>query len=263
MSLQGHWADLPSSAFRELPGDLVAVLPLGAIEQHGPHLPVSVDRDLIEAAVAAMLGELGPEQSVLALPVLSVTKSNEHLSFPGTLTLGPETLLAVLRDIGASLARTGVRRLVLFNGHGGNTALLQVAARELRVANRMIVAVCGWFGFAETEGLISAEAYARDIHAGDLETSAMLAVKPALVNMAEARDFVTSLDRWEAEFDWIGLSGQAASPAWVIEDLNPEGACGNAALATAEKGRALIESAGRNFAAFLREFAQFDLGGGA
>ena len=259
MSVQGYWADLPSRAFAALPDDAVAVLPLGATEQHGPHLPLSVDRDLIDAVTAEMLGHLAAAQSVLVLPTLAVTKSNEHRDFPGTLALGPKTLLAVLRDIAGSVARGGVRRLVLFSGHGGNTALLQVAAREMRIDHGLIVASCGWFGFAETAGLFDPAEYARDVHAGDAETSAMLAVRPERVDMNRAGDFRTAMEEWERDYRWIGLGGPAV-PAWTVADLNAEGACGNAAAATAEKGRVLIDSAGRNFAAFLAEFARFDPG---
>ena len=133
MSLQGPWNDIAAPVFRDLPDDLVVILPLGATEQHGPHLPLSVDSDLTCAVLDRMWPNLTPAQNVLALPVLSVTKSNEHNRHPGTLSLGAETFLAVLRDIGASVARTGVDRMVLLNGHGGNTAVLDVIARDLRL----------------------------------------------------------------------------------------------------------------------------------
>ena len=189
MSVQGYWADLPSSAFPDLPDGTVAVLPLGATEQHGPHLPLSVDSDLIDAVAAKMLQSLSPEQSVLILPTLTITKSDEHATFPGTLTLSAETLLAVLREVGASIARAGVKRLVLFNGHGGNSALLQVAARELRIRHDLVVVSCSWGGFAEWKGLFDPADYADDIHAGDSETSAMLAIRPERVDMDEGAGF--------------------------------------------------------------------------
>lgn len=261
MSVRGYWADLRAPAFRALPADCVAVLPIGATEQHGPHLPVSVDADLVRAVSARMLEHLGTDQSVLILPTLTVTKSGEHDRHPGTLSLSGDTLAAVIRDIGASVARAGVARLVLFNGHGGNTGVLTVVARDLRIAHGMIVATCAWSGFAETEGLFDPAEYARDLHAGDSETSAMLAVKPGLVEMAEARDFRTAIDGWERDLRHTGLTGQPARPAWIIDDLNPDGACGNAAAATVEKGEAMIASAARNFADFLAEFARFDLAG--
>jgi creatinine amidohydrolase len=258
VTVQGYWADLPSPAFRDLPADTVAVLPLGATEQHGPHLPLSVDSDLIDAVSTRMLAALGPEQSVLVLPTLTVTKSDEHIAFPGTLTLSAETLLAVLRDIGASIAAAGVQRLVLFNGHGGNSALLQVAARDLRRTHNLIVVVCSWGGFTDWQAHYDADAYAQDIHAGDSETSAMLAIRPERVDMTQAQDFRPAMADWEKDFPQIGLGGKPANPGWLAQDLHPLGACGNAAAATAEKGAHLLDSAGRTFAAFLADFARFD-----
>jgi len=258
MSVQGYWADLPSATFGDLPDDIVAVLPLGATEQHGPHLPLLVDSCLISAVAHQALKALDPAQSVLVLPTLSITKSDEHTSFPGTLTLSAETLLAVLREIGASVARAGVMRLILFNGHGGNTAVLQIAARELRQSRNMIVAACSWSGFADWQELYDPASYAHDIHAGDSETSAMLALRPDLVEMSKAQDFRPAMADWDTEFPYIGLAGKAANPGWLAQDLQPQGACGNASAATAEKGTQLLDSAARNFAAFLAEFARFD-----
>ncbi len=258
MSVQGYWADLKAPEFKDLPPDLVAVLPLGAIEQHGPHLPVSVDRDLIDAVAAQALQRCLPEQNVLILPTLTITKSGEHDRHPGTLSLSADTLLATLRDIGASVARAGVTRLVLFNGHGGNTALLEVVARDLRIAHDMIVAVCSWFGFATYDGPSDDQTLSYDLHAGETETAAMLAVRPDRVDMDLAQDFRPAVQDWEAAFSYIGLTGQAARPAWIIDDMNPHGVCGNALAADPVVGAQLIGSAGRDFAKFLQEFARFD-----
>ena len=258
MSLQGYWADFASSQFRNLPDNTVAVLPIGAMEQHGPHLPVSVDRDLVDAVISRALPLLAEDQNVLVLPTLSITKSGEHDRHPGTLSLSAETLLAVLRDVGASIKRSGASRLVLFNGHGGNTAVLEIAARDLRISEDMIVTNCSWFGFAEYEGLFDEDALARDIHAGDSETSAMLAVRPERVDMSRAGNFVPAMDEWEKALRFIGLTGQAARPGWVIDDLNEDGACGDASAATREKGEQLLNSSAHNFVLFLEEFASFD-----
>jgi creatinine amidohydrolase len=258
MTVQGYWADLKSSDFHDLPDDLVAVLPVGAIEQHGPHLPLSVDRDLVDAVVSRCLPRLGAEQNVLILPTLGISKSDEHDRHPGTLSLGAETLLATLRDIGASVARTGVTRLAILNGHGGNNAVLEIVARDLRMRHEMIVTVSSWFGFAEYEGVIDTAALAHDLHAGDIETSAMLAARPDLVEMNLARNFVPASQEWEKTSRFIGLTGQPARPGWIVDDLNAHGACGDASAATAEKGERLLDSAAQNFAAFLAEFATFD-----
>ncbi|RYG90314.1 creatininase family protein [Loktanella sp. IMCC34160] len=258
MTVQGYWADLRAPDFDGLPADTVAVLPLGATEQHGPHLPLSVDSDLIGAVADRMLDHLEPGQSVLVLPALTVTKSEEHIGFAGTLTLSAETLLSVVREIGASVARAGVERLVLFNGHGGNSALLQVAARDLRLRHDLIVVCSSWGAFADWRTLYDPETYAADIHAGDCETSAMLALRPDLVDMSRAQDFRPAFVDWKAGFPHIGLAGAAATPGWLAQDMHPDGACGDASAATVEKGRLLLDSAARNFASFLAEFAGFD-----
>jgi creatinine amidohydrolase len=247
-----------SPDFRSLPATTIAVLPLGATEQHGPHLPVSVDTDLAQAVIDRALPLLGADASVLVLPMLAVTRSGEHGNWPGTLTLGAGTLLAVLADLGESVMRSGVSRLVLFNGHGGNRALMEVAARELRIRHGMIVATASWFDFAQTEGLFDPDELAMDLHAGHSETAAMLALTPHRVDMSKAADFAPAMAAWRKDVSRIGLTGQPARPAWVIEDLNPMGACGNAAAADAETGARLLDSAAAGFAAFLAEFARFD-----
>lgn len=258
MSIQGHWADHKAPDFRDLPDDLIAVLPIGATEQHGPHLPVSVDSDLVMAVVDRTLPRLRGDQNVLILPGLTITKSGEHDRHPGTLSLSADSLLAVLRDIGASVARAGVKRLVLFNGHGGNTAVLETAARDLRISHQLIVATCSWFGFSDWDNILDPEATSVDLHAGEAETSAMLAAQPHLVDMSRAQNFVPTIRGWEKQFTHIGLTGQAARPGWIIDDLHPDGACGDAAAATIEKGEQLLETAAANFVQFLAEFARFD-----
>lgn len=258
MSVQGYWAEQSAPVFRTLPANLVAVLPVGAIEQHGPHLPVSVDRDLVDATVTRCLAHLAPDQDVLFLPTLGITKSGEHDRHPGTLSLSADTLLATLRDIGSSVARAGVERLFFLNGHGGNVAVLDIAARDLRISHDMIVATGSWIGFAEFEGVIDATALEDDIHAGDTETSAMLAARPELVDADQARNFVSATGAWKEANRFIGLTGRAVRPAWIIDDLNVDGACGDASGATAEKGRHLLDTAARNLALFLAEFARFD-----
>jgi creatinine amidohydrolase len=258
MSVQGYWADQKAPVFRDLPDDLVVVLPVGAIEQHGPHLPVCVDRDLVDAVVQRALRLLTSQQNILVLPTLEIAKSGEHDRHPGTLSLSAETFMATLREIGTSVARAGVRRLVFLNGHGGNTAVLDIVARDLRMAQDMIVATSSWFGFADFDGIMDREALAHDIHAGETETSAMLAVRPDLVDMQKAQNCVSNTKLWEKSFDYIGLNGKAARPSWIIDDLSDFGVCGDASVATAGKGEHLLNSAAQAFAAFLSEFAQFD-----
>ena len=258
--MQGYWSDLKAPQFRDLPKDTIAILPLGATEQHGPHLPLSVDSDLVDAVLTRSLPFWGKGTNALILPTLRITKSNEHANHPGTLTLSVKTLLAMLEDIGDCLARAGITRLAMLNGHGGNTAPLEIACREMRVKHGMITAHGSWFGFADWDGLIAPEDLGHDQHGGDSETSPMRAARPDLVDMKAAGDFRSKSRTWQAEQQWIGLNGQAMRPGWIIDDLQASGACGDASAATAQKGEAMLNTAARNFAAFLRDFAQFDPG---
>lgn len=252
------WADLTQSDFAKLDRDrTILVLPVGAIEQHGPHLPVSVDRDLAECLLERALEHVDEGLCVLALPGFSYGKSNEHGSVAGTISLSAGTLLALLSDIAASLAQTGFRRLVLLNAHGGNTAVVEIAARDLKIEHGLHIATCNWYNFNEADRHSDARERTFGIHAGLIETSAMLALKSDLVGMEHARDFANQAEDWQRDFTHIGLSPGRARPAWTIEDISESGACGNAAAATAELGEQLMASATRNFARFLSEFAHF------
>ena len=253
-----RWADLSRAQFAAIDRSrTIAVLPVGAIEQHGPHLPVSVDRDLAEAVLERSLAHLPAELPVLAMPGFAYGKSNEHGAIPGTISLSAETMLRLLTDIAASLARTGFRRLVLLNAHGGNAPVLDIAARDLKVEHGLHVATCSWYNFNEADRHGDARERSFGIHAGLVETSAMLALKPDLVAMDAAADFSNAAEDWQQEFRHIGLTPGRARPAWTIEDLSEAGACGDASAATAELGEELLATAARNFAAFLSEFERF------
>lgn len=254
----GRWADLSRTDFAVLDrANTIVVLPVGAIEQHGPHLPVSVDSDLVEGVIGRLMAHLPQDLSVLVLPPFSYGKSNEHGVIPGTISLSAETLMRLLSDIGASLARTGFRRLVLLNGHGGNSAALDIMARDLKIAHDLHVITCHWYNFNEADTVSDATEQAFGIHAGLVETSAMLALKPELVAMDKARNFPNAAKDWQDAYRHLGLSAGRARPAWVIGDLNADGACGDAASATTEIGERLLDTAALNFAAFLSEFDRF------
>lgn len=267
MSLKSRfWADLTTRDFAQLRAggaieEVVAVLPVAAIEQHGPHLPLCVDTTLVEGIVAASLAELPDELPVLFLPTQQVGRSIEHLRFPGTLTLSAETLIRLWTEIGESVARAGVRKLVLFNSHGGQVSVMDIVARDLRSRSDLLVFSVNWFNLplgAEVDGLFTQEENRFGIHAGDVETSMMLALRPQTVDMAQARDFrSTSQDR-AAKFPILG-NGTSAKLGWQMQDYHPMGAAGNAAAATADKGRAVVEAAGRQLARLLQEVAQVPL----
>ena len=253
MTTKRYWADLTAAEFRALDvARTIAVLPVGAIEQHGPHLPVSVDRDIVEEIVARsalLLGDL----PVLFLPTMPIGKSNEHISFPGTLTLSAETLMRLWMEIGASVARAGVRKLVFFNGHGGNTAAMDIVARDLRARHGMLTASCSWFGLFDSTDLFDKRELVHGIHAGEGETSVMLAARGHLVDMSLARDFTSSSEQWADDYDYLGVGSTPVKLGWLIQDLNRDGACGNAAGAEAAKGELLLNRGVEHFIAMLRE----------
>ncbi len=260
------WSDLATTDFARLEAEsAVAVLPVAATEQHGPHLPLSVDADLADGIVAAALPHLPADLPVLFLPTQAVGFSPEHARFAGTLTLKAETVLRLWTDIGDSVADSGVKKLVLFNAHGGQVGLMDPVARDLRARRGLLVYSVSWFNLplVDAQGqdagaLFSADEHRFGIHAGDIETSMMLALRPGQVRMQCAQDFrSTSQDR-AAAWPLLG-DGRSAKLGWQMQDYNPAGAVGNAAAATADKGRAVIEAVGLRLARLLREVSQLPL----
>ncbi len=255
-----HWADVSTRDFAAaqasgLAARTVAVLPVAAVEQHGPHLPLSVDATLLQGVIDAALALLPAGVPALFLPPQAIGLSTEHLSYPGTLTLSPATLIALWSELGACVARAGVKKLLLFNGHGGNVAAMDIVARELRQRHGLLTYSASWFSLPlpdAVQGLFSAQEHRFGIHGGEIETSMMLHLAPQVVHMAHARDWrSTSQDRAEAHA--ILGNGRSAKMGWAIEDYHPAGAVGNAAAATADKGRAVVQAAGEALAQLLSE----------
>lgn len=260
VAMKRFWADYSWRDFAALDRDrLIAVLPIGAIEQHGPHLPMSVDTCTVTAVATRLAQALPDDSPVLILPTQAICKSDEHIDFPGTLTLSADTLTRVLTEIGASVARAGVRKLVLLNGHGGNIAVMDIVARQLRIDQKMMVFCVNWFGFGMPEGLYSAVETSHGIHAGDMETSVMLALDPGNVDMGQARDFRSRGQDLAETTRYLGL-GRAARPGWQTQDLNPAGACGQAHLASAEKGQATLAHAVDHLVQAMAEIDRLPLG---
>jgi creatinine amidohydrolase len=260
------WADLCTRDFAQLdPARTIAVLPVAATEQHGPHLPLSVDTVLADGIVAASLPHLSPELSVLFLPTQAVGLSPEHARFPGTLTLRAETVLRLWIDIGESVAAAGVRKLLLFNSHGGQVSVLDLVARDLRARLNLLVYSCSWFNLPlhdaqgqDLNALFSAEEHRFGIHGGEIETSMMLALAPQRVQMDQARHFASTAQARAQQFPILG-NGRSAKLGWQTQDYHPAGAVGNAAAATAAKGEALVQAAGRALAQLLAELDRLPL----
>ena len=255
-----HWAGVSARDFAlaqrsGLAAQTVAVLPVAAVEQHGPHLPLSVDATLLAGVIDAALPLLSADLPVLLLPAQNVGLSTEHLSYPGTLTLSPATLIALWTELGACIARAGVKKLLLLNGHGGNVAAMDIVARELRQRCGLLVYSSSWFGLPlpdAVSGLFSAQEHRFGIHGGEIETSMMLHLAPETVHMEHARDWrSTSQDR--AERHAILGNGKSAKMGWAMEDYHSAGAVGNAAAASADKGQAVVQAAGAALAQLLAE----------
>jgi len=262
-----YWADLSTRDFAALQASgeaarTIAVLPVAATEQHGPHLPLSVDTVLVDGIVKAALPHLAAELQALFLPTQAIGLSPEHVRFPGTLTLRNETILRLWTDIGESVAAAGVKKLVLFNAHGGNVSVMDLVARDLRARLDMLVYSVSWFNLPlldaqgqDVNAQFSAEEHRFGIHAGDIETSMMLALDPQHVAMELAQNFASMSQVRARQFDLLG-NGKSAKLGWQTQDYNPAGAVGNAAAATAAKGHALVYAAGRALARLLAEVAR-------
>lgn len=234
----------------------VLVQPLGAIEQHGPHLPLSTDSVIASAVARAAVDSLGEELDVWLLPTLEYTKSNEHAWSPGTIWLSATTLLSVLDDIGRCVATTAAKRLVFFNGHGGNSALLNVANRELRLAHRLMTFLTHPGVPPDQGGTSPADELGMGVHGGTDETSLMLHIAPHLVHMDKAQRRIPEA---MANTQYVRFGG-SVSFGWMSNDFFPDGVIGDPTAATADHGKQLFEGAVQSFCEALREIAAFNFG---
>lgn len=261
VSLPRYWSQLTTRDFAALDvAATVAVLPLGATEQHGPHLPLGVDSVLADGIVAAALPLLPAGLPVLFLPTQQIGLSPEHARFAGTLTLSAETVIRMWKEIGAGVARAGVKKLVLFNAHGGHVGAMDIVARELRAEHGLIVYSVSWFNLplGDAGAQFDAGEHRFGVHAGDIETSMMLALAPQQVRMAEAKNFRSTSEQRAADYAILG-NGKSAKLGWAMEDYNAQGAAGNAAAATAPRGQAVVDAAAQQLALLLAEVSQLPL----
>jgi creatinine amidohydrolase len=233
----------------------IVIQPIGAIEQHGAHLPVVTDALVAERLAIAAADALGQDGIAWVLPTLSYGKSTEHLGRAGTLALSTSTLLGICADLGGSLAQSGFTRLVFINGHGGQPSLLDVAARDIRKATGLHVFNIMTSRLRTPPGLELTDA-AFGLHGGELETSIMLALAPQLVHLEHAVEDGRTIESTFGAFTRLSLEG-AIPTAWLIDDLTDSGILGDPRNASAELGERIIAHWTAELAGALNEIASF------
>jgi len=236
----------------------IAVLPLAATEQHGPHLPLGVDRFIAETYLERVRVQIPSDLPVTILPTQAIGQSDEHISYPGTLTLSATTVIRAWTEIGECVHRAGVRKLVIVTSHGGNVEAMGIVARDLRVRLGMLVVTVAWHRFGYPDNLFGAEERRHGIHGGDIETSLMLAGAPDVVRMDQARSGEPATVPMQKEFKYLSAY-RPAGFGWATQDLHPSGAIGDPTLATAAKGEAALTHGAQAFVDLLHEVDRFDL----
>lgn len=237
----------------------VLLQPVAAIEQHGPHLPLAVDSAIVLGVLGRALGKLDPTVPCYVLPPLYYGKSNEHIRFPGTITLSAETLLATLAEVADSVARAGFRKLAFVNGHGGQPQVVQIAAREARLRHGDLAVFPTFIWSVPNSGaeLVPAREATYGIHAGALETALLLALLPDTVRMSEA---VTEYPHGVPESGLISMEGERPGTqgfAWLTHDLTVSGVIGDATLATPAMGEQLLDSLADGWVGLIRDLHAF------
>ncbi len=259
MLKNGFWQDFTTRDFDGLdPEQTVVILPVAAIEQHGPHLPLSTDAVINEGVLKRALAILSEPPTVLVMPALVVGDSLEHLGYPGTLSVSTETLLALWMDVGRSVARTGLRKLIVFNSHGGQIPLVDILAVRLRSELDMLVVRANYFAFGTPKDLFETSELEHGIHGGEVETSLMLHLRPDLVRVDALKNFVGLAERMDRANILLGPERKIGF-GWLSQDLHPEGVCGNAGRADAARGQQLLQHIADSLVRLVNEVAKTPL----
>jgi creatinine amidohydrolase len=254
-----HWFEMTTEEFGTADtSSWIAVLPIAAVEQHGPHLPVGVDTMIMQGYLDRTLPLIPADIPATFLPIQAIGKSNEHLEFPGTISLSAQTVIRAWVEIGESVHRAGVKKLLIVNSHGGNMAAMDIVARELRVRHGMLATFTSWHMFGYPAGAFSADEMRLGIHAGEIETALMLEFRPDLVHMDRAIDFRPVTYEMEKTFKHL-RTGRPAGFGWMAQDIRPEGAAGDASKATREHGAQSAQFGAEALVELLRDIRDFDL----
>lgn len=255
----GYWRDLTSEDLRAVSAQrTVAVLPVAAVEQHGPHLPLGTDALINDGVLRRCMQQVRGDLSMLVLPAMNVGDSLEHSDFHGTLSIDSQVLMQSWLDIGRSVARAGVHKLILLNSHGGQVPLVDLVAVRLRAEQSMLVARVNTFRLGVPEGSFSNDELAHGIHGGEVETSLMLHLHPQLVRREQLRDFESLGAHWATQGRLLGVE-KPAGIGWMAQDLNAQGVCGNAAAADAGRGAQLLEHLAQALCQIVTELADTPL----
>jgi len=256
-----YWIELSTRQIAALPAGTIAILPTGAVEQHGPHLPTGTDALINRGIIARALELLAPDLPVVILPEQTIGTSHEHLSYPGTLSHTPAAIMEIWTTALEGAIRAGISKVLLFNSHGGQVRLLQPTALLLRQRFGLLAGYASWFDAGYPEGMFSADEVNFGIHAGAIETAMMLHLYPHLVAHEFISDFPSNAAGLEGEFARLQTdpgNGRMGGFGWMMQDLGPSGAAGDARQGTAERGRALVDRAAAGLAELLAEIHRFD-----
>ncbi|MEM5501146.1 creatininase family protein [Ahrensia kielensis] len=253
------WSDFSPEDFSRIDANNVtAILPLGATEQHGPHLPITTDSDIMDGMLNLVVEQLTHDLDVRIFPVERVGASDEHSRFTATQSLSSQQMVDIIVKRGEEANSHGIKKLVLVNSHGGNEPAMSIAALELRKRYDMLVVKTSWGRFGVPDDLFTDEEMKQGIHGGDYETSLMLAFQPSMVDMAKAQNFQSNTKLARETFTHLAPQSPHGF-AWLAGDLNEHGVVGNAAAATAHKGRAAAVHQTSGFIELLRDVRKADL----